>query len=144
MLHKLLSGVIFFLNVWYNIENSISGKCLYLVNLPKHGTISKPVLSICSNAKTVTLFTCSSGPKEGVALANGVVVNGGVKKNNENKRRVTRMILVVIAVFAVCWSPLQLVLVLDRFGAYDITSTAHHIFKVNISLHKSVYQKGQS
>ena len=63
---------------------------------------------------------------------NGVVVNGGIKKNNENKRRVTRMILVVIAVFAVCWSPLQLVLVLDRFGAYDITSTAHHIFKVNI------------
>ena len=112
-------------------------KYLYLVHLPKHGTISKSVLSICFNAKTVTWFTCSSGPKECVALANngnGVVVNGGVKKNNENKRRVTRMILVVIAVFAVCWSPLQLVLVLDRFGTYDITSTAHHIFKVNIFL----------
>ena len=40
-------------------------------------------------------------------------------KNQENKKRVTRMIIAVIIVFAVCWSPLQIVLVLKAFAKYD-------------------------
>ena len=39
-------------------------------------------------------------------------------KNQENKKRVTRMIVAVIIVFAVCWTPLQIVLVLKAFGLY--------------------------
>ena len=73
--------------------------------------------------KAVNSASSAAGHPVGSTAAGGV-------KGRENKRRVTRMILVVIVVFALCWSPLQLVLVLDRFGLYDITSTAHHIFKV--------------
>jgi hypothetical protein len=39
-------------------------------------------------------------------------------KNQENKKRVTRMIVAVIIVFAVCWTPLHIVLVLKAFGKY--------------------------
>ena len=40
-------------------------------------------------------------------------------KNQENKKRVTRMIIAVIIVFAVCWTPLQVILVLKAFAKYD-------------------------
>ena len=40
-------------------------------------------------------------------------------KNQENKKRVTRMIVAVIIVFTVCWTPFQIVLVLKAFGLYD-------------------------
>ena len=40
-------------------------------------------------------------------------------KNQENKKRVTRMIVVVIIAFTFCWTPLQIVLVLKAFGKYD-------------------------
>jgi len=39
-------------------------------------------------------------------------------KNQENKKRVTRMIVAVIIVFTVCWTPLHIVLVLKAFGKY--------------------------
>ena len=39
-------------------------------------------------------------------------------KNQENKKRVTRMIIAVIIVFTVCWMPWQIILVLRAFGKY--------------------------
>lgn len=41
-------------------------------------------------------------------------------KGKENKLRVTRMIIVVIIVFAVCWLPLQVVLLLKVYDKYNI------------------------
>ena len=40
-------------------------------------------------------------------------------KNQENKKRVTRMIIAVIIIFAVCWTPYQVILVLKAFAKYD-------------------------
>ena len=40
-------------------------------------------------------------------------------KGQENKKRVTRMIVAVIIVFTVCWTPLHIVLVLKAFGKYE-------------------------
>ena len=40
-------------------------------------------------------------------------------KGKENKVRVTRMIIIVIVIFAVCWLPLQLLLLLKAFGIYS-------------------------
>lgn len=37
-----------------------------------------------------------------------------------SKKRVTRMVVVVVAVFAFCWFPIQTVLVLKSFSAYKI------------------------
>ena len=51
-------------------------------------------------------------------------------KGKENKRRVTRMIVVVIIVFAMCWTPLQLVLLLKSLHIYDINSSARLIFQI--------------
>ena len=39
-------------------------------------------------------------------------------KNQENKKRVTRMIIVVIIVFAICWTPLHIVLILNAYDKY--------------------------
>ena len=36
-----------------------------------------------------------------------------------NKKRVTRLVMVVIAVFAVCWAPIQFVLLLKAVKLYD-------------------------
>eukprot|EP00094_Tigriopus_californicus_P003156 TCALIF_03038-PA protein Name:"Similar to AR Allatostatin-A receptor (Bombyx mori)" AED:0.06 eAED:0.06 QI:0/0/0/1/1/1/2/0/419 len=46
-----------------------------------------------------------------------------VCKGQENKRRVTRMIVAVIIVFGICWSPLQVVLLLRNVNLYDITDS---------------------
>ena len=43
-------------------------------------------------------------------------------KGKENKVRVTRMIIIVIVIFAVCWLPLQLLMLLKAFGIIDCTS----------------------
>ena len=40
-------------------------------------------------------------------------------RGQENKKRVTRMIVAVIIVFTVCWTPLHIVLALKAFGKYD-------------------------
>ena len=39
-------------------------------------------------------------------------------KNQENKKRVTRMIVSVIIVFTICWAPLHIILLLKAFGHY--------------------------
>ena len=51
-------------------------------------------------------------------------------RGKENKRRVTRMIVVVIIVFTICWSPLQFVLILRRFHLYDINSPSLVILQI--------------
>ncbi len=39
--------------------------------------------------------------------SNNVYVGGGGARGQENKRRVTRMVVIVIIAFAICWTPLQ-------------------------------------
>lgn len=51
-------------------------------------------------------------------------------KGIENKVRVTRMIIIVIVVFVVCWLPLQLVLLLKAFGFYSTESNGAVIFQI--------------
>ena len=46
---------------------------------------------------------------------------GGQQENK--KRRVTRMIVVVIIAFAICWTPLQVVLLLRMVNLYDISQS---------------------
>ena len=47
-----------------------------------------------------------------------------VCKGRENKKRVTKMIVVVIIVFAICWTPLQTVLLLRTLNLYDISNSS--------------------
>lgn len=44
-------------------------------------------------------------------------------RGQENKKRVTRMVVVVIIAFAICWTPLQVVLLLRKFNLYDISDS---------------------
>jgi allatostatin receptor len=51
---------------------------------------------------------------------------GGAGQSAEalrNKRRVTRLIVIVVAMFAVCWMPIQLILMLQFFFRYPETTT---------------------
>lgn len=48
----------------------------------------------------------------------------GRNMSNENvrsKKKVTRLVVIVVIVFAVCWCPIQIVLVLKSFNLYPIT-----------------------
>nr|AJA32745.1 FGLa/AST receptor [Rhodnius prolixus] len=45
-------------------------------------------------------------------------------ESRRGKRRVTRMVLVVVAIFAICWCPIQVILVMKSIGQYEITPTS--------------------
>lgn len=40
-----------------------------------------------------------------------------------SKKKVTRMVVIVVIIFAVCWCPIQIVLVLKSFNLYSFTPT---------------------
>jgi allatostatin receptor len=58
-------------------------------------------------------------------LWRGAAPGGHVSaESRRGKKRVTRMVIVVVAIFAVCWFPIQLILVLKSVDRYDITNTS--------------------
>ncbi|XP_067007888.2 allatostatin-A receptor [Anabrus simplex] len=57
-------------------------------------------------------------------LWHGVAPGGHVSaESRRGKKRVTRMVVVVVAIFAVCWCPIQVILVLKTMDLYEITNT---------------------
>ncbi|CAG0897682.1 unnamed protein product [Darwinula stevensoni] len=58
-------------------------------------------------------------------LWTGVGPSGHVSaESRRGKKRVTRLVVVVVAIFAVCWLPIQVILVLKSLGKYDTNSWA--------------------
>ncbi|CAL1273166.1 unnamed protein product [Larinioides sclopetarius] len=52
----------------------------------------------------------------------GVAPGGRVSAESlKSKKRVTRMVVIVVVIFAVCWCPIQIVLVLKSVNSYGIT-----------------------
>ena len=53
-------------------------------------------------------------------LLYGVVPGGGNQSADSirAKKRVTRMVIIVVVMFAVCWLPIQIILVIQTFGFY--------------------------
>ncbi|XP_076458672.1 allatostatin-A receptor-like [Babylonia areolata] len=52
-------------------------------------------------------------------LLYGVVPGGNQSQESiRAKKRVTRMVIIVVIIFAVCWLPIQIILVMQRFNAY--------------------------
>jgi allatostatin receptor len=47
-----------------------------------------------------------------------------------SKKRVTRMVVVVVIIFACCWCPIQVVLVLKSFGEYNVFDTKNLIIQI--------------
>lgn len=45
-------------------------------------------------------------------------------ESRRGKKRVTRMVVVVVAIFAICWCPIQVILVLKSVDKYEITNTS--------------------
>ncbi|XP_046660677.1 allatostatin-A receptor-like [Homalodisca vitripennis] len=45
-------------------------------------------------------------------------------ESRRGKKRVTRMVVVVVAIFAICWCPIQVILVLKSVDRYEITNTS--------------------
>ncbi|GLH06464.1 G-protein coupled receptor moody [Gryllus bimaculatus] len=57
-------------------------------------------------------------------LWHGVAPGGHVSaESRRGKKRVTRMVVVVVVIFAVCWCPIQVILVLKTLDQYEITNT---------------------
>lgn len=63
-----------------------------------------------------------------------------------SKKRVTRMVVVVVVIFAVCWFPIQIVLVLKSIDAYEITPfrlmvqiTSHTLAYMNSCVNPILY-----
>lgn len=54
----------------------------------------------------------------------GVAPGGRVSAESvKSKKRVTRMVVVVVVIFACCWCPIQIVLVLKSVSAYELNPT---------------------
>jgi 7 transmembrane receptor (rhodopsin family) len=70
-----------------------------------------PLLLICG------LYLCML-----MRLWRGVAPGGRVSaESRRGKKRVTRMVIIVVVIFAVCWCPIQLVLVLKSLDLFEIT-----------------------
>ncbi|KAI9562494.1 putative allatostatin A receptor [Daphnia sinensis] len=70
-----------------------------------------PLLLICG------LYICML-----MRLWRGVAPGGRVSaESRRGKKRVTRMVCIVVVIFAVCWCPIQLVLVLKSLALFEIT-----------------------
>ncbi|KAF0300431.1 Allatostatin-A receptor [Amphibalanus amphitrite] len=55
----------------------------------------------------------------------GVVPGGNMSAESlRGKRRVTRMVVVVVVIFAVCWCPIQIILVVRSLNKYPITDAS--------------------
>ena len=53
-------------------------------------------------------------------LLYGVVPGGGPRTSNSRPRkRVTRLVVIVVVVFAICWLPIQIIFMLQHFGNYS-------------------------
>ncbi|KDQ71582.1 Galanin receptor type 2 [Zootermopsis nevadensis] len=58
-------------------------------------------------------------------LWHGVAPGGHVSaESRRGKKRVTRMVVVVVAIFAICWFPIQIILVLKSIDMYEITNAS--------------------
>ncbi|PSN49608.1 Allatostatin-A receptor [Blattella germanica] len=58
-------------------------------------------------------------------LWRGVAPGGHVSaESRRGKKRVTRMVVVVVLIFAICWFPIQIILVLKSEDMYEITNTS--------------------
>jgi allatostatin receptor len=61
----------------------------------------------------------------------GVVPGGHMSAESvRSKKRVTRMVVVVVIIFACCWCPIQVVLVLKSFGQYNVFDTKNLIIQI--------------
>ncbi|EDS43266.1 allatostatin receptor [Culex quinquefasciatus] len=45
-------------------------------------------------------------------------------ESRRGKKRVTRMVVVVVLAFAICWCPIQVILVLKSFEVYEVTHSS--------------------
>ncbi|ODM99727.1 Allatostatin-A receptor [Orchesella cincta] len=71
---------------------------------------------------------------------------GASRQSLRGKKRVTRMVVVVVGVFAVCWLPIQTVLLLKSLNLYQITDltvaiqiTAHVLGYMNSCVNPILY-----
>ena len=70
-------------------------------------------------------------------LWRGVAPGGRVSaESRRGKKRVTRMVCIVVVIFAVCWCPIQLVLVLKSLSLFEIT---HFTVMIQITSHVLAY-----
>ncbi|XP_065217996.1 allatostatin-A receptor-like [Planococcus citri] len=67
-------------------------------------------------------------------LWKGVAPGGHVSaESKRGKKRVTRMVVIVVTVFAICWFPIQIILLLKSVDYYEITT-----FKVMLQIGSQV------
>lgn len=63
-------------------------------------------------------------------LWHGVVTGGHISVESlRGKKRVTRLVIVVVIIFAVCWGPIQIVLLMKSLKLYELT-TANIVIQI--------------
>jgi len=79
-----------------------------------------PLLLICG------LYLCML-----MRLWRGVAPGGRVSaESRRGKKRVTRMVIIVVVIFAVCWCPIQLLLVLKSVGLFEPNTSLSVIIQI--------------
>ncbi|XP_039290143.1 allatostatin-A receptor [Nilaparvata lugens] len=114
----------------YVYSSNVQSACVYLqydpVNRPDGH--NKPLFQITffTTSYVVPLaLICGLYLCMIMRLWRGVAPGGHCSaESRRGKKRVTRMVVVVVAIFAICWCPIQVILVLKSVDRYEITNTS--------------------
>ncbi|XP_077457427.1 delta-type opioid receptor-like [Stigmatopora argus] len=106
----------------------VFGTCVFLFSF----LIPVAIISICYSLMVKRLRS--------------VRILSGSKEKDRNLRRITRMVLVVVAVFVVCWTPIQIMVLAQSLG-FNLTSVSTQVLMhfcialgyVNSSLNPVLY-----
>ncbi|XP_043946332.1 nociceptin receptor [Protopterus annectens] len=107
-----------------------------LVQLPEPENYWEPVFGICIFLfsfliPVVIIIICYSLM---VRRLKNVRVLSGSKEKDRNLRRITRMVLVVVAVFILCWTPIQIFVLVQCLGVKPDSETKVVIMHFCIAL----------
>jgi len=114
--------------VTYTYSSAEHTACVFLDADFRPGGYNKPVFQIiffATSYVTPLALICGLYLWLLLRLWRGAAPGGHVSaESRRGKKRVTRMVIVVVAIFAVCWFPIQLILVLKSVDLYEITNTS--------------------
>ncbi|PNF26894.1 Allatostatin-A receptor [Cryptotermes secundus] len=116
--------------VTYTYSSAEHTACVFLEQDPvnRPDGYNKPVFQIlffATSYVTPLALICGLYLCMLLRLWRGVAPGGHVSaESRRGKKRVTRMVVVVVAIFAICWFPIQIILVLKSVDRYEITNAS--------------------
>ena len=130
----------------YDFEEREHSTCMFL-HMDGYSQSAFQITFFATSYAVPLLLICGLYLRMLMRLWRGAPPGGRISaESRRGKKRVTRMIIVVVVIFAVCWAPIQTVLVLKSVNLYHITPltiviqvTAHVLAYMNSCVNPFLY-----